>query len=228
LTILSKPTLINYLKELAEIRPLFYSEADFQHSFAILLSTKGHTVILEKSFYNVAVDGCLQEFYKEMHIDILIDGNTAVELKYKTKGLGKVYKDYEIKQHGATNHGRYDAYEDARRIVSLIIDDTYTEVQTGFTIFLTNEELYWSKPNSKSMNSEFSLVDGCPFKNSLSWKYKSKNHKLKKKTSGSTRYSKERNPMKVKFRDKILWQNFGKSNDEIIPNFKFFILDLSI
>ena len=47
---MDKQLLEQYLNELSQLRPIFHSEADFQHELACLMKTKGHEVRLEKPF----------------------------------------------------------------------------------------------------------------------------------------------------------------------------------
>lgn len=62
------------ISQLAQTRPFFYSEADFQHYLAMALRCAGYKVFLE---YPVA----------KYYIDIIVEDNGMyypIELKYKT------------------------------------------------------------------------------------------------------------------------------------------------
>ena len=73
--------IVEFMKKLAEQRPVFYSEADFQFALGWLIQKKFPT-------YNVRFE-YKPKFDLQMHIDILVITDDLkwipIELKYKTK-----------------------------------------------------------------------------------------------------------------------------------------------
>jgi hypothetical protein len=132
-----KTTLIKFLQELGKRMPLFYSEADFQHSLAILLNISEYFTRLEKLFYLNKSD---ESEFRKIELDIEIEGCLAFELKYKLANKSRINtiiansEEFILKNHEGPNLGRYDAFDDAKRVRSLINDEK-TRIKSGYTVF---------------------------------------------------------------------------------------------
>jgi hypothetical protein len=153
---MNKATLTNYLLELSQSRPIFHSEADFQHELACLLNRHEHSVRLEKPF---TISGNhIPNGYLRTELDIEIDGTCALELKYKTHALKCLVQNeaFELKNQGAQNLGRFDLLDDARKVHWLKTAPS-NKIAKGFTIFLTNDDKYWRDNAQGTMSEEFSL-----------------------------------------------------------------------
>jgi len=134
------------LKKLAEKRPVFHSEADFQ--FALAWEIKSMypeaTLRLEYPFSYELVSG-----NKKGYIDILVgyqECTYPIELKYKTVGA-KITDGagdfYRLANQAAQNLGCYDFLKDIARLECMARDDNRV---TGFTVWLTNDSTYWERP----------------------------------------------------------------------------------
>lgn len=127
---------------LASKRPIFHSEADFQHALAweIQLAHADARIRLEK---RVAVS-------PRIDVDILVelDGRTlGVELKYPRKGMtAEVDGELYTLSTGADDHGRYFAVEDVARLERLVAGGT---IDTGAMVLLTNVANVWGPPTSR-------------------------------------------------------------------------------
>ena len=148
------------MTELAKIRPIFHSEADFQFALAWQIREMIPDIQIRLEFP-------LQE---EMYLDIWIPNQQiAIELKYKTKKLVAAYPSESIilKEQGAQNHGRYDFLEDVERVES---------AKLGFAIILTNDPSYWKKDSvrKKSNHYNFRIHEGRELSGELKWKYPEK------------------------------------------------------
>ena len=97
---------------LAEQRPIFHSEADFQHAlaWAIHEARPDATVRLE---IPRDIDG------RRAHVDIwVVDGEgLAIELKYLTTALDTVVagERFQLRNQAAQDLGRYDILKDLAR-----------------------------------------------------------------------------------------------------------------
>ncbi len=139
----------NIIQNMANNRKFYYSEADFQHFLAMALRSSGYDVYLE---YPVKVQG------KVYHIDIIAyDKETGlfhpIELKYKTKAMtcAGLCGNYQLRTHGAQDINRYLFWKDVQRIEQLKSRGMCEcRIGEGYAIMLTNDPLYWTKPNSKS------------------------------------------------------------------------------
>ena len=161
----------------------------------------------------------------KIELDIELNGCIAIELKYKTSYFKEEIGDesFELKQHGATNLGRFDAINDARR-VKYLKDSNNTKIKKGFTIFLTNESDYWSNNAERTMSKDFNLTEDRILKKGkiLDWKSKSPNIKSvsKKRIPPFT-------PVNIDFNDVINWVEFSKIGNSKSGRFRFFVLDVN-
>ena len=82
----------------------------------------------------------------------------GIELKYKTKEatFRENGETFNLKQHGAQNLGRFDFFDDLRRLQLLKKENI---IEKGYAIFLTNEPLYWRPIQRKNFSSNFSMED---------------------------------------------------------------------
>lgn len=143
------------VQSMASNRPFFYSEADFQHSLALALKANGYEVFLE---YPV----------NREHIDIIAKKNGKyypIELKYRTKSFncsGLCNTMCILKDQNARDIGRYDLWEDVKRIEYL--RKGYQEIGEGYAIILTNDLEYWTAPSSPrselTIDRDFKLHKG--------------------------------------------------------------------
>jgi len=145
------------LQQLAEKRPVFHSEADFQHELAWLLHSEfpKANIRLEKPF--------LKENGKSEYVDIFADLNDKkyfIELKYKTKKLKSKEEingeKFYLKDQGAQDCGRYDFWKDVSKIESRVAENNNG---LGYAIFLTNDYSYLNSPREKSYSYNFRTTD---------------------------------------------------------------------
>jgi hypothetical protein len=140
------------LSDLAIRRPVFHSEADFQHELAWEIHSKyaGQGVQLRLE-YPLAKVGTID-------IWVLMDGRTyAIELKYKKERFhgdvgGEPFSFNTDKAHPLS---RYDGFLDMVRVERACT----LGANCGYALFLTNDSLYWRREATKGSRS-FSLHDG--------------------------------------------------------------------
>jgi len=151
------------LSVLAKERPVFHSEADFQHAFAweIHQSLPNALVRLERP---IQVNGEL------LYIDVWIayqGAIIAIELKYKTRRLAVQVDDeqYSLRDQSAQDIGRYDFIKDIQRLEQVAAANQNI---TGYAVLLTNDSAYW-KPNYGTVDADFRLHDGRILRGVLAW-----------------------------------------------------------
>lgn len=158
------------LKSLASKRPVFHSEADFQHELALELVSRAYQVRLE-----VPKDISVNKETVKAEIDLLVSKDnikTAIELKYIKKACTIEHHDelFELKGTWSTNLSRFDCLSDTRRIEALI---EAGHAEAGYSIFLSNASDAWKKDNSRTNNMAkfFSIHEGCiiPSNTALDW-----------------------------------------------------------
>ena len=152
------------LAELSLERPIFHSEADFQHALAWKIHSKhpGLNIRLERVFRNNNTN---------MNIDLFVVGNNfnvAVELKYKTRGIAVVHNDerFLLADQAAQDLGRYDFLKDIQRLELL----QNLSGCKGIAVFLTNDSAYWKPAKSVDVGYvEFCINEGICLKGNLNW-----------------------------------------------------------
>lgn len=155
------------MRALAAHRPVFHSEADFQHALAweVQRSLPRAAVRLERPVK-------VPDRIKPLHVDVWIEQEgeaIVIELKYKTRILQASERGelFLVQNHGAQDLGRYDFIKDIWRAETVVEHSTRV---VGHAVMLTNDPSYWSPPrNSHTVDSEFRLHDGRELQGSLNW-----------------------------------------------------------
>src|SRR2546422_1306182 len=102
------------LAGLAAQRPVFHSEADFQHALAWKLHQHDPAA-------NVRLEKRISSFAKRIHLDLLFQSlscELAIELKYKTRAakFDHVDEHYDLLNQSAQDIGRHDFIKDIARL----------------------------------------------------------------------------------------------------------------
>jgi hypothetical protein len=153
------------LSALAQQRPIFHSEADFQHACAWEIHQRLPAALIR-------LELPVQVGQQFLHIDIWVayqDAVLAIELKYKTRGLSvQVGSEwYRLKDQSAQDIGRYDFLKDIQRLEQVTI--AYQTV-IGYAILLTNDSAYWTTPAShNTVDAGFRLHNGRVLEGVLPW-----------------------------------------------------------
>jgi hypothetical protein len=156
------------LKALADQRPVFHSEADFQHAIAweIHKHLPRASVRLERPVE-------VSHPNRRLHVDIWIeqDGHVlAIELKYKTRALQVLIEDeqYALRSQTAQDLGRYDFIKDIGRVENIVADRVPRA--SGYAILLTNDPSYWTHPRrDNTADARFRLHEGNALRGDLGW-----------------------------------------------------------
>ena len=138
-------------------RPIFHSEADFQHALAWQISKKvgGHKVRLEYPFTTDESDN--------RELDIWLSGERiALELKYFTMKFccNHQGEPFVLKQHGNADVARYSFLRDVQRLEHLV--HVRRTARTGFAVLLTNAPTLWCRSYTRKRNpndKNFHLYD---------------------------------------------------------------------
>jgi len=125
------------MEQLARNRPVFHSEADFQHALAMQMATHYPDVAIRLE-YRPLPD-------RPVYTDIWVStaqGNVAIELKYKTRraAVDLAGERFQLANHGAQDIGMHDFWKDVQRVEEVCAARETTE---GAVIFLSNDPTYW-------------------------------------------------------------------------------------
>jgi hypothetical protein len=153
------------LVTLAVKRPIFHSEADFQHALAWEI----HQRIPEAA---VRLERSIAHAGRLIYLDLWVaDGPSviAIELKYKTRPLEAIVagESFRLLSHGAQDLGRYDFLKDIRRLEAAIVGSSRS---VGYAILITNDSTYWSPARANtSIDAAFRLSEGRSLNGTLAW-----------------------------------------------------------
>ena len=156
------PELRDLLDRLAQARPIFHSEADFQHALAwqIHLRLPSAAVRLE------------QHILPGLHLDMsfAIAGQlTGVELKYLVRAFSVTIdgERFDLRSQAAQDIRRYDVALDLTRLEQLVEGGA---AKSGFLVVLTNDPGYWEESQrSDTVDSAFRLHQGRRLSGTLAW-----------------------------------------------------------
>jgi len=157
------------LGALAERRPLFHSEADFQHALAWEI----HHCLPEAAAIRLERPQMMSG--ERRYLDLWIaheDAALAIELTYKTCAIYVISEgeNFNLLDQSAQDTGRYDFVQDIQRLERTISVQTDTRV-TGWAIMLTNDSAYWQPPgDGPTIDADFRLHEGCTLQGTLRWR----------------------------------------------------------
>lgn len=181
------------LKTLSVNRPVFHSEADFQHALAWQIHKQWPT-------YSIRLEYPLFPG-KSDHLDILAfdkENRLAIELKYKTQALFAIVNSelFWLKNQNARDQGRYDFLLDIQKLEQFLSENSNT---LGYVVLLTNDSSYWARPiNDSTVDASFRLHEAKVINGILGWGTKA--------SSGTTKNRQENITIKGTY--KLIWQDF--------------------
>lgn len=161
---LDEKRLRHVLERLASVRPIFHSEADFQHALAWQVQLEVPTAAIRLETRPFAD--------RRMYLDLAVnvDGHrVAIELKHLTRGLsvdldGEVFN---LSNQSAHDIARYDVVKDIRRVEELL---GVGLADSAYVIVLTNDSAYW-RPGWKSTaaDANFRFHEDSELSGTLDW-----------------------------------------------------------
>ena len=158
------------MSKLAEDRPVFHLEADFQHALAWVIREQYPTakIRLERRVHDPAA-GTGRGSYLDLWVEL--DGTvSAIELKYQTVTLHTEDRgeSFALRYQGAEDNLGYDFVSDIARLERFV--STVGKSQ-GHAILLTNQPLWNDLPKAQECNKDpFRLYEGRMLSGSLNWR----------------------------------------------------------
>ncbi len=146
----------NILKELAKERPLFHSEADFQHAFAMkfMQISNPKQIRLERRF--------ITENKKQFELDMFVqtkNSKIGIELKYPQHKYETTFNEetFILKSHNNPGGNRYSFLYDIYRLEQLKESKIINE---GYAILLTNVSKFHLDVKEKGRLEKLHLSKG--------------------------------------------------------------------
>ena len=163
------PDVNKLMDELACKRPVFHSEADFQHALAWRIHEVDRDARIRLEWPVQRPDS-----RKRIYVDVYLPNRkVAVELKYVTQELQFKHEGecFNLRFQSAQDTRRYDFLKDIQRLEQLYLS-ARAGLQTGFAILLTNDPLYWQVPQPDAKNAidaAFRIHEGLTKGGCMAW-----------------------------------------------------------
>jgi len=145
-------------------RPVFHSEADFQHALAWQIHHEWPQCSMRLEFKP-------PNSSERVYLDIWAadkEAVLAIELKYKTRALEVTAagEDFHLLDQAAQDLARYDFLKDIQRLERIVS----TNKVAAYAIFLTNDSAYWKQPLDKqTVDASFRIHQGRIVTGELRW-----------------------------------------------------------
>ncbi len=198
------------MKALGTQRPIFHSEADFQHAFAWEIQRRLPNA-------SIRLERPVSPKNRQLHLDVLITLETklfAIELKYKKRDLECQVggEQFVLRGDSAEDCGRYDFIKDIERLEQIVWSE---DNATGYAILLTNDSLYWTRArDADPIDRAFRLHDGSMLNGTLSWSARA---------GKGTTASRER-PLNLQGSYKPQWEDYSCPTTKSYGVFRFLAL----
>ena len=195
------------LVSLSVKRPIFHSEADFQHSLAWEIHSRHPDA-------NLRLEIPIHHFGKNAHLDLWMSilGTTYVfELKYKTRGLRlkQSQEEFNLKNQSAQDVGRYDFLTDIGRLERIVSKDRNT---IGYAVLLTNDSAYWKDPlNPNTVDVAFRIHEGRSLSGHLAWD---------PRASKGTKRNREE-PIELIGQYRLHWRDYSRPSNSSYGKFRY-------
>lgn len=150
------------LTALAEQRPVFHSERDFQHALAwqVQMTYPEAQIRLEP------------RPRRGIHLDLLVrlgERRTAIELKYLIAALNATVNGelFDLPHQSANDISRHDVIKDITRVEALLAEG-YAD--SGQVLVLSNDRSYWQQgARTDTIDAAFRIHEGRVLTGTLSW-----------------------------------------------------------
>jgi hypothetical protein len=205
-------SLDDLLTRLAHERPVFHTEADFQHAlgWALHVTHPDWSVRLER---RVQIDGL------PAYVDLLAfstHDSLAIELKYKTRktNVEREGEVFELKGQGAQDLGRYDFINDICRLESVASECPGTR---GCALFLANDPLYWcTAPAGAPVDAAFRLLPGRILSGRLTWHPGASEGTLQGRASA----------LALRHSYRVAWRGYSEVDCPLYGTFKYLAIEV--
>lgn len=192
------------MKGLANDRPIFHSEADFQHSIAWRIH-QTHPECGVRLEYRPPLN-------PPMYLDLwLASLGIAIELKYRTRELTLAHngESFALRNQSANDISRYSFLKDIQRLESLA---GLLGARVGYAIFLTNDHLYWRESSRRdTVDAAFHLHEDRLLNGEMAWS---------ERASAGTMKDREE-PICLKGSYAARWRDYGDVGSERYSRFRY-------
>lgn len=210
---IGRSDLVAVLSTLAERRPVFHSEADFQHELAWTIRERHPRI-------EVRLERPVSLSDERGHVDVwVLDGSYAapIELKYWTQAPSTPLvvhgERYYLTDQGAQPLRRYDLWKDISRMELLISQGSATN---GYAVALTNVRTYWTEGRTDVIDAAFRTHPGREVHGELAWQ--------KEPADGTI--AGRRSPIGLAGRYVAQWERYSMAAEGPGGDFRYLLLDV--
>lgn len=200
------------LSGLAQRRPIFHSEADFQFALAWEIQTL-HPEADIRLEHPTAYG--LEHRYLDIWLRLAADEH-AIELKYFARALRHkaTNEEFWLPHRSAYPIGRYQAIHDIERLENLAA----TRGIHGHFVLVTNDPLYWTPPIAVRENVDlaFQLHEGRDLSGTLTWDPRAKDGTIKGREQ----------PLVIRGPHRLRWRTYSKLGSDRGSEFRYLLVDL--
>jgi hypothetical protein len=153
--------LIRTMALLAERRPVFHSEADFQHAFAWQLH-------LDHPDARIRLETRIR-LRERLDVFVTLRGRRiAVELKYLVRKLSARVDGelFALPDQAAQDIGRHAFIKDISRLERMRLEELADD---AYAVVLTNDPGYWRPSGRETIDAAFRLHEGRRLTGALAW-----------------------------------------------------------
>lgn len=199
------------LSLLSSERPLFHSEADFQHALAWKVHELFPEAMVRLEYRPVPNE--------RVYIDIFLTlptGQLALELKYTTRGHSAIWKGetFTLADQAAQDLHRYDFLKDLVRLQKVAQRDASL---SAWAIMLTNDSAYWKVPGrNDSVDAAFRLHEGRLLQGTLGWDTR----------AGAGTVRKREAPLELFGRIKLNWRDYSSIGSGTYSRFRYLAVEV--
>ena len=198
------------LSELAVRRPIFHSEADFQHELAWQI--REMTISEIRLEYPYPGDN-------PRRLDVWLPRHgLAIELKYCTRRLeaNSHGEAFALREQGAQDIRRYDFLKDIQRLEDACAE--WEDCKSGLAVFLTNDHTYWQPPKrTGTLDAAFRLHEGRTIHGDRPWAAE---------TSPGTMKTRE-SPVSLQGAYQMKWRHYSRPATGKHGEFRYLALHVS-
>ena len=197
------------MRQLSHARPIFHSEADFQHALAWHIHK-----IVPKCEVRLEYKPFRNEL-KYVDIWLSLSGlSVALELKYPTRKLNHrdTEEDFSLRYHRARDTRQYTFLKDIERLERVV--SRLDHVRGGFAILLTNDPDFWEPESPTVGGADFDLCDGRRVWGKLVWN----------KEAGKGTTEMNESPVKLAHQYELRWRNYGDVGNGTHREFRYLVV----
>ncbi len=198
------------MKELARYRPVFHSEADFQHALAWRIHEEMPDCEVRLEYKPFLT--------KRLYLDLWLPNiGVAMELKYYTGKLHLERDDesFALLDQSAQDIRRYDFLKDIQRLEQL---SKLPQARAGIAVLLTNDPTYWkSSSRPDTVDVAFRLHDGRKITGQMAW--------AERASDGTTKNRKESILLRGSY--DLRWHNYANLGNGPNRLFRYLVVRTS-